>query len=131
MAETPARASRRVSAVFLLLGIALIILSWTPIGRLATEANWTSEDSVRYSRLVEENHRAIYESPGRTGFTEAELADMRQRIQQDLAAKIRKLDYAKSRPEAWSRILFWLGAALAGLGVLALAIGPSRRTNQA
>jgi hypothetical protein len=124
MADTDAQAPRRLlPTVLLVLGILLILTSWTPIGKLESEAVWTPDDSVAYSRLVEENHRIAYEAPERSGLTDEQLAAKRQRIEQQLAAKIEKLEYAKSRPEVWSRNLFWSGALLVTLGGLSHLLG--------
>ncbi len=125
-AEIDPQAPRRIPAILLVSGIGLIITSWTPIGKLSTHSIWNREDSAAYSRLVEENHHITYETPERSGLTEEQLAAKRQRIEQKLAAKIEKLEYAKSRPEGWSRNLFWSGVVLVVLGGLAHLLGSSR-----
>ena len=124
MAEIDAEAPRRhLPAVLLIFGILLIIVSWTPIGKLESDVVWTQHDSDTYSRLVEENHHLAYEDPGRVGLTEAQFAEKRQKVEQELAAKIEELEFAKSRPAVWSRNLFWSGVVLVVLGALAHLFG--------
>lgn len=118
VAKPAHRAARRLSPALLLLGTLLIILSWTPVGRLASEASWGSEDAAAYTRLVAENHRLGYENADSSRLTQEELDAQRRAVDAQLDAMIEKLEYAKSRPQAWSRGLFWTGAGLAALGTL-------------
>jgi hypothetical protein len=118
MPEFDFRASRRLSAALLLLGILLIVLSWTGIGRIGIDAVWDHQDSAAYTRLVAENHRLGYEDPATSELTEEELAAQQKTIKKRLDAMIEKLEYAKSRPQVWSRNLFWTGLVLAALGTL-------------
>ena len=94
----------------------MVVISWTSVGKLVTEAVWTPEDAEIYSRLVEENHRLSYRSAERSGLSEEEFAANRNRVESNLESMIEKIDYAKSQPAVWSRYLFWAGTVLAILG---------------
>jgi len=94
----------------------MVVISWTSVGKLATEAMWTPEDAEVYSRLVEENHRLSYRTAERSGLSAEEFTANRNRVQGNLESMIDKLEYAKSMPAAWSRYLLWTGTVLAVLG---------------
>ena len=103
----------------LAVGILLIIASWTSIGKVAADAAWTPQDAEVYGRLVQENHSLSYQSAEHSGLTEEEFAANRKNVEDKLEAMIDKLEHAISRPEIWSRNLFWTGTVLAVLGALA------------
>lgn len=109
-----------VCTLLIALGIALIIVSWTPIGRVASQAIWTNEDSAAYSKLHQQRHHAAYQSPARAGITEAEMKAQQERLKTRAEAMRKKLEYARQQPRRWSQYLLWSGALLAAVGGLGL-----------
>lgn len=120
---------RNVPTGLLVVGILLLLVSWTPIGKVATDAAWAPEDAKVYGRLVQENHSLNYQSAAQSGLTEEEFAVHRKKVQDNLEAMIDKLEYAKSRPTVWSHYLFWTGTVLAALGALAHFISRAKSSS--
>lgn len=119
---------RLASATLLGLGILLIVMSWTSVGRWAFKSTWSTEDSAVYDKLVVENHRIGFEDPARLGITPDELAVQQKRIDEELAVLSAKLEHVRSRPKVWSRALFWAGAVVATLGALIHFTQPEQST---
>jgi len=112
-------ARRSLASVLLIaLGIGLIIASWTPIGRVASRAMWTHEDSAAYSKLRQQLHRGAYQSPTRAGISEAEMKIQQERMEIRAEAMREKLENARSQPRRWSQYLLWSGVLLAAFGGL-------------
>lgn len=109
----------RISVALLLLGIALIVVSWLPVGSFVRDTNWSRADSKAYGELIMENHQLGSDDTSNSGKTQKQLATRRKVIQQQLDSLTEKLEYAKSRPEAWSHSLFWSGVVLVLLGAIA------------
>lgn len=130
VADTHSQITHRyVPTGLLAAGILLILVSWTPLGKVATDAAWDPEDAKVYGRLIQENHSLTYQSAEQSGLTEEEFAANRTKVKANLEAMIDKLEYAKSRPDVWSRYLFWTGTALAALGALAHFISRVRSSS--
>jgi len=105
-------------ALLIALGIVLIIASWTSIGRVASRAMWTNEDSAAYSKLRQESHRTAYQSPARAGVTEAQMKAQQEKMKKQAEAMRKKLENAQQQPRRWSQYLFWSGALLTAIGGL-------------
>jgi len=115
-------ARRSLMCVLLIaVGIGLIVASWTPIGRVASRAMWTHEDSAIYSKLRQQLHRATYQSPARAGITEAELKSQQEKMKLHAEAMRRKLDRARQQPRRSSRYLLGVGSLLTAAGFYANA----------
>lgn len=115
-----------MSAILLVLGILLIIASWTPICQVATNAVWDREDTIAYGELVQENHRLAYQAVERSGLTEEQLEAKRKKVKDALATKTQELKYAKTRSELWSRIFFLTGSMFAAIGAFVYVLNRSR-----
>ncbi len=107
-----------VCTLLIALGIALIIASWTPLGRVASRALWTREDSASYSKLRQQLHRSAYQDPVRAGITEAQMNAQREKMERQADAMHKKLERVRSQPRRWSQYLLWSGALLTALGGL-------------
>jgi len=107
-----------MNAVLVALGAVLIIASWTPLGRDASQAIWTNEDSAAYSRLRQEYHHTAYQSPERAGISAAEQEARQKKLKIQTDAMRKKLQHARQQPQRWSRYLLWSGALLAAAGGL-------------
>jgi len=116
-ADSDARRSL-VAVLLIALGIALIIASWTPLGRVASRTLWTHKDSAAYSKLRQQLHRSAYQSPARAGVTEAQMKTQREKMERQAEAMHKKLEHARQQPQRWSQYLLWSGALLAALGGL-------------
>ena len=117
LANSNSKVKYRFSASGLLVaGIVLIALSWTSIGDFASETAWTTDDTAVYARLVQENHSLEYSTASQAGLTEDEFQAKKQDTRHRLDRMIDKLEYAKSRSAAWSRMLFAAGVALSATG---------------
>jgi len=115
-------ASRSWIGLFLIvLGIALIVASWTPVGRVASQAMWSNEDSASYSKLRQQLHSSAYQSSARAGLTETEMKAQRERLEIQAGAMHKKLERAKSMPQRWSRYLLVVGCLLTVTGFYANA----------
>jgi len=106
-----------LSLLLMVIGIGLIVASWTPIGRVASRAMWTHEDSAVYSKLRQQLHGSAYQSPARAGITEAEMKAQQEKMKTHAEAMRKKLENARSQPRRWSQGLLWSGALLTALGV--------------
>lgn len=100
------------------LGIALIVASWTPIGRVASQAMWTGEDAAAYAKIRKERHRTAYQSPAQRGITEAQMKAQQERLKIQAEAMGKKLERAQQQPRRWNQYLFWSGALLVAVGAL-------------
>ncbi len=117
---------RSLMAVSLIVvGILMIIVSWTPIGRVASRGMWTNEDAATYSKIRQQIHSSTYQSAAQSGITETELKAQKERLNVKAEAMRKKLDRAKGQPERWSRYLFWVGILLAAAGSFAHSTGRS------
>ena len=79
-----------------------------------------------FGELTRENHRLTYQPVLGSGLTEEQLEAERKRVKNALAAMKKKLDYARTRPEIWSRIMFLTGSGFAGVGAIAYVLNRSR-----
>ena len=112
------RTVRPIPFILLALGTVLIAASFFPVGRRASEALWTGEDSAAYDQLASQYKRSTYRSAARSGISEEEWEAQRDKMKQSLDAMHGRLQRALNQPKAWSRCLLWLGALLAGCGGL-------------
>jgi len=107
-----------VCVLLIALGIMLIVASWMPIGRVASRAMWTHEDSAAYSELRQQLHRSAYQDPARAGITETQMKAQQEKMKKQAETMHEKLEHARSQPDRWSQYLLWSGALLTGLGGL-------------
>jgi len=107
-----------VCTLLIVLGIGLIVASWTPLGRVASRAMWTHEDSAAYSKLRQQLHRSAYQDPARAGITEAQMKAQREKMERQAEVMHKKLENARLQPQRWSQYLLWSGALLTALGGL-------------
>ncbi len=105
-----------VCVLLIMIGTALILASWIPIGHVASRSIWTHEDSAAYSELRQELHRTAYQSPARAGITEAQMKTQREKMKNKAEAMRKKLEHARQQPRQWSQYLLWSGALLVALG---------------
>ena len=105
-------------ALLISLGIALIIASWTPIGRVASRAMWSNDDAAVYSKLRQELHRLAYQLPARAGISEAQIKTQQEKMEIQAEAMRKKLENARQQPRLWSKYLLWSGALLTAVGGL-------------
>ena len=106
-----------LSPLLLVLGVALIVVSFWPLSSLSNRA-WTMKDSQYYGKVTSELHQSAFQSAAEAGRTEEEMERYRANLQQEFAKLKTKLEHAQQEPERWSRIFLWSGAALVGVGGL-------------
>ncbi|NOY40405.1 MAG: hypothetical protein GXP26_01025 [Planctomycetes bacterium] len=107
-----------VCILLIAFGIVLILASWTPLGRVASQAMWTSEDSAAYSKIRQQSHYTAYQSPARAGITEAQRKAQQERLKTQAEAMRKKLERARQQPQRWSQYLLWSGALFTACGFL-------------
>ena len=98
-------------------GVTLILVSFIPLGQLATQSDWTGEDAAAYSEIRRECHRSAYQSAARAGLTEEQQKTRQEELKERFERMTAKLEQARNRPHWWSRKLLWAGAMLTALGV--------------
>ncbi len=108
-----------VCALFIALGIALIIAAWTPVGSLASRAMWTNEDAATYSKIRLQSHGSAYKTAARSGLSEAQMQAQSERMEVQAEAMQAKLKRAREQPQRWSRYLLGVGTLLAAVGFFA------------
>lgn len=118
MAGPAIRRHISLSVVLLALGVGLVFASFFPIGQLATDHLWTTDDSIAYDRISLEYHRAALEPTPRAGRTDEESAEYLANLKRQFTAMQEQLQRARRQPPLWSRYLMWAGALLAAAGVL-------------
>lgn len=107
-----------VCILLIAFGVVLIIASWMPLGRVASQAMWTSEDSAAYSKIRQQSHRTAYQSPTRTGNTKAQRKAQQERLKDQAEAMRKKLERARQQPQLWSQYLLWSGTLFTVCGFL-------------
>jgi hypothetical protein len=103
----------------LVVGVLLISASFVPLGSWAARSQWSLEDTAAYDRVSKAYKESAYESPVRSGLSQAEWKAQRDRMRQQMDSLNQKLDRAKRQPQRWSRYLLGIGSLLTAAGFYA------------
>jgi hypothetical protein len=109
------------------IGTLLIVGSLLPLGSIASQSQWTEQDSTVYDRISLEYKRAAFQDAGRLGLTEQEQAARVEKLKSAVDAMQQKLKRARQQGSVWSRRLWWLGIATTGIGIVLHLVGQARR----
>lgn len=104
-------------------GILLIGASFLPIGKLAAQSQWTTEDSAAYDRVSKEYKSTTYDSHVKHGVSAEEWQEQRENMKQQMRAYEGKLERAKSQPQRWRSYLLGIGVLMTAAGFYVNAIG--------
>lgn len=108
------------------MGALFILVSFVPLGTMASHSQWTEEDSTSYDRISLEYKKSAYQDPGELGLTEEELAARIEKLKTAADAMREKLKNARQHGDVWSQRLRWIGLATTVLGIVLHLAGQAR-----